>query len=287
MNLNALKDTAYRPAAADSFVGRWQAVAWQPNLFTPQTYVVGVLVSSDAGEHAFRLMDEPERLDCFFAPRPIKTDFAWIMAVAREALAKGEQAFPTPNLQLTPPQFVRGTNADTLAIDLFDKLVIAAQPRNPGQPVFVAQDTSTIRDQVNQALRRIASLDFERIVRSDGEIIRDRGDHFFDVNLILDRGVGTVVSAWYKSLLSVKINIFQAAQDVQAYAASRHKDARAVFIARPESPAGLTAKERRDIEAFIAEETWKMECQGIRAVTLEDPELIAREVHEWAKPLLA
>ena len=49
---------------------------------------------------------------------------------------------------------------------------------------------------------------------------------------------------------------------------------------------GLTAKERRDVERFLDEERWKLDCAGFNVATNHTPELLARDVRDWAAPLL-
>lgn len=289
MNLTALRELAYRPAP-EPFTGTWSAIVWQPELSGVQRFVVGVVVRGQ-GQQAARLMSEPGRLDCFFRPRSIAADFTWLISMARSQLAQANLdapiALPVLNLTATAPQFVSGQSAEALAETLFAQLVPAAKDEIEAPPARPYLDTASLRELVHNELKRITGLDYSRIVREAGEIIRDRGDHAFDVDIITARAVGSVISADYKSLASIERNLLRAAHDVQAYSGSRNKDARGIFIFDPIERPGLTAKERKDVERFLDEERWKLDCAGFSVATNHTPELLALDVRDWAAPLLA
>lgn len=289
MNLQALRELAYRPAP-DPFAGSWSALLWQPDLTGLQRFVVGVVVRGQ-GQQVVRLMDDPARLDCFFRPRSITTDFNWLMSMARSHLHQtppdAELALPVLNLTATAPRPIQGESAQALADELFAQLVTAARADPKARPKRDYLDTPSLRVQVHCALKCIAGLDYERIVREESEVIHDRGDHAFDVDIVTDKGVGSVISADYTSLVSIERNLLRAAHDVQAYSGSRHKAARGIFIYDPAERPGLTAKEQRDITTFLDEERWKLDCAGFDVATNIRPDLLATDVKDWATPLLA
>lgn len=289
MNLNALRDIAYHPDP-EPFSGTWSALVWQPELTGVQRFVVGVVVRGQ-GQQEARLMSEPGRLDCFFRPRSIASDFAWLISMARSHLAQAQPeaplSIPVLNLTATPPQFVSGESAHALADELFAQLVPAAHDEVKTPPERPYLDTASLRALVHDELKRIAGLDYNRIVREAGDVIRERGDHTFDVDIITERAVGSVISADYKSLATIERNLLRASHDVQAYSGSRNKDARGIFIFDPIERPGLTAKERKDVDNFLHEERWKLDCAGFNVATNYTPELLARDVKDWATPLLA
>ena len=119
-----------QPSAPDPFTGHWSAILWQPDITGVQTFAIGVVVSGK-GKPAYRLMDEPGRLTCFYQPKAMTKDFAWLLSVARSTLAEHEPdaplTLPIFNLTLTPPRYVSGESAQAIADDLFTTLVPAAQ----------------------------------------------------------------------------------------------------------------------------------------------------------------
>lgn len=285
---NALRKLAIEPPS-EAFTGTWSALVWQPDLTKVQSYVVGVVVLNER-QRAWRVMTETGRLDCFFRPRTITQDFNWLTSTIRTALQRTEPGaallFPVANITATPPRFVRGESAESVAEQLFIELVPAAADEVSRKPMRALLDTQKVRSLVHAELKRIANLDYENIVRESSEIIHDRGDHSFDVDLVTVRGVGSVVSVDYQSLASIERHLLRAAQDTQAYCSARKKQARGIFIYDPKDRPEMTVKERKQIRDFVTEECWKLECQGFRVASRETTSDLATEVQEWAAPLL-
>jgi hypothetical protein len=136
MDLIHLRELAYDPPA-EPFTGTWSAIVWQPDLNGVQCFVVGVVVRGQA-ECVARLMTAPGRLDCFFRPRSIAADFAWLIRMAQSQLARlcadAPLSFPALNLTATPPRFISGPSAKDLADTLFAQLVPAAKDEMAAPP---------------------------------------------------------------------------------------------------------------------------------------------------------
>ena len=287
MNLEALRQRAIKIPRADGFVGTWQAIIWQPNLFTPQAFVVGVVARS-ATEQAFQIMAKPGRIECFFKPRALAREFAGLTAMIRAAVANtppGESiSLPVHNFSLTEPLFVRGESAQSVADKVFLETVTAAKalPDDPGN-ASIGPSTEEARKETVQLLKKLTGADFERIVREDGQTL---SNHYLDVTLAPDHGAGSVVSTCYRSTQSILVNLLTAAQDINAYAASTHREQKAVFIIEPDDSAPLTAKERKTIDDLIGNECWKLETSGFRTPRNVTTSAMARDIRDWATPLL-
>lgn len=287
MNLNALRQHAVTQPREDAFTGTWRVVQWQPDLFGPQRFVVGVLVESSAGDRAYRIMDRPERIECFFRPRPIRREFAALMALLRNSLAEprdGDVLLPSPNFSFSEPCFVRGDSAQTIANRIFGDMVTAADPLPDEDDREIGPNTEETRKQVTRFLKQMSDLAFERIVREQGQTL---SEHYLDVTLAPDRGAGSVVSACYRSLTSIELKLLRAANDINAYASAQKRERKAIFLLEPDDDAPISPKERRAMDNLIGNELWKLEQAGFDTPRNTDFGGVARDIHDWAIPLLA
>lgn len=271
----------------DPFAGHWSAIMWQPELTGVQAFAIGVLVRG-ANETAFKLMDEPERLACFYSTATLAKDFAWLTSLVRQYLAGlqvGEEIrLPTFNVSATPPRYVSGGSAQGVAETLFSQLVAAAAPGMRKRKLRDSLDTASLRTLVHRELKRIAGMSYEQIVRENHQIIHDRGDHLFDVDIVTTAGVGSVISADYEAHASIERNLLRAAQDVGTYGNCRDKKARGIFIYAPDR-ADLTKARRKDLEDYLREECWKLEFNGFQVATNYSPAGLAQDVLDWAESI--
>lgn len=283
MGITELKNRL-SPAPVIGFTGSWRAVEWQPDLFKPQRFVVGVVVeSATSGERAFRLMDKANRIECFFSPEPVLNEFAWLMANTRRTLAAGGTLF-SHNLTLSDGLFVQGTSIEDTAEELFNEIVSAAVPMpQNGRSDAIGPDTDEVRKDVASELKRIMRLAYESVAREQGETL---SNHHLDVTLAPTRGAGSVISACYRTTGTIETKLLRAARDINAYATAQHRDARAIFIQMPDHDARLTTKERADIERTTGEEAWKLECGGFAVSRHTTAQRLAQEIRDWAIPLL-
>lgn len=270
------------PPPATGFSGFWRAIEWQPDVFKPQKFVVGVCIETSE-TRATKLMEKPNRLECFFRPAAIGREFSWLMAQAKRSLARGDQAL-SPNISLSDGLFIQGETIEQKLSDLFDEYVLAAAPLNEtGRAETVGPDTDDVRKTVSAALKRIMGLQYEQIARENGETL---DMHHLDVTLAPTHGAASVISACYRSRSTIETHLLRTANDINAYASACHRQKKAMFIQMPDLQAPLSAKERSDIERLTGEESWKLECAGFTVPRHDAANLLARDIKEWATPLL-
>lgn len=287
---HALRNLA-QTTQPDAFRGQWSAILWQPDITGVQTFALGVLVTGN-DRPGYRIMDEPGRLACFYSTPEQAKDITWLLSFLRETLAalpqQGEptlSAMPALNLTLTPPRYISGASAQAVANALFTSLVPAAHPTSKDGKPRQNLDTPSLRALVHRELKRIAHMDYEHIVRESNQIIHDRGDHKFDVDIVTRQGVGSVISADYEALISIERNLLRAAQDVGSYSSCRQKRARGIFIYAPERD-DLSPKKRSELTDYLLGECWKLERGGFNVATNLSPESVAQDVIKWARPTL-
>jgi hypothetical protein len=285
MNLTSLRELAIKTPRQDGFVGHWRIIEWQPNLFVPQRFAVGVCVESTSQGRDFRLMEKPGRLECFFHPQPIRRDFSSLMAMLRAWLAEPEtDSPPSPHLILGEPCFIRGESAQTLVERLFADNIMAAKPRNERETSDeIGPDTDSARASLSSFLKQLTGLQYDRIVRENGQTL---SDHYLDVTLAPDHGAGSVISVCYKSAQTIEMKMLRAANDINAYATSQNRQKKALFLLEPDESAALTARDRATIDRLIGNECWKLEQAGFATPRNTRIRAMAQDIKDWATPLL-
>lgn len=282
MSLSDLKQRV-SPAPDIGFSGIWHAIEWQPDLFKPQRFVVGILVQDSQQRRAVRLMESSNRIDCFFRPDPIAAEFRWLMSNARRTLASDGTLFGH-NLCLSDGLLITGDSLETTADSLFDEMVSAAAPIMEGpRSEEVGPNTEEVRRIVSSELKRIFGLNYEQVAREQGQIL---SEHHLDVTLAPRNGAGSVISACYRTSNTIETKLLRAARDINAYASSIGNPSKAIFMQMPGADAPLNAKERAEIERLTGEESWKLERAGFIVPRHEDSLVLALEIREWAEPLL-
>ena len=143
---------------------------------------------------------------------------------------------------------------------------------------------------VNEKLKVIAGTDFERFVMVDhpGLLIPGEGEvrHYLDLNLLTSKSCGAVTSAVYKSPQSVEMNLLKASLNLKTCRSVKNLESAALFLLAP-NPDLMDPREFRRIEDAIGEHEWKLEQDGFRVVSMQEPVELAREIYNWAKPALA
>lgn len=169
--------------------------------------------------------------------------------------------------------------------------VVAMVPSNVKKArEFESIDTTAARKLVNERLKEIAGMDFERFVMVDHPGLLVPGDgnvrHYLDLNLMTPKSCGAVASAVYKSQQSVELNLFKAGLDLKTCRKVKNLESAGLFLLTPD-PSSMEPREFRRIEETIGEHEWKLERDGFRFVSMQEPADLAREIYAWAKPALA
>lgn len=286
MNLSSLRQHAVSIPRQDAFVGTWQPVFWQPDLFSPQRFVIGTIARSSSGEVAFRIMDSPGRIECFFRPRAIKREFAALTAMLKQAVLRGGDPLilGSPNFSIGDACFARGESSQAVADSAFADSVTAARSMpDDKDDQSVGPNTEETRRTVNNFLKTLLGLRFSEVVREEGQTL---SEHYLDVSLAPNNGAGSIISACFKSVFTVEMKILRAASDINAYASAQHRDKKALFILEPGPDAKLPPKERKEIADMIGSECWKLEQAGFSTPCQTDAYRLAGDIKEWSAPML-
>lgn len=278
--------------------GSWATVEFQPDLFAPQSFTVGVVVKPNGGRVHYHLLSDLKKFDCIYGANFPKNSVTEFLSDAEECLrlacksvASIDQIeFCTPNLRLSKPVFTSGQSAEEILTRLYsDVVILEPNALKVAKSSFETLDNLAVRKLVNEKLKEIAALDYNRIVidAGDGFLARE-GDrtHHLDFNLKTSTACGSVVSAVYKSPQHIEMNLLRANLDLNTYALiAKNITSRGVFLMLPEK-GQLDPKEVAKMEDIIGEQSWKLEKDGFRVSAFSSPDMLASDIYEWAKPNL-
>lgn len=294
MNPALLEQHAKAAARPRDFRGEWFVLEWQPELASPQRFVVGVAVRG-GNESAWATIDHFDRFDCIYdgAVAPERVRFVLDYAVAglkdRGFGEAGDAvSLGSPQLALRPMGFASGHDAATTARRLLEDVAVIGLPRARKAATFTPVENEKARAMVKDSLRRIAKLDYERIVRPDTGITYRFGEVDRTLNLALwtGRGCGDIVSAWLTSRHNIEFQALKSYVEIETAAKQYGKGDRGLFFLRPSSTKGLTRVQRDAIDRFFDEDAYKFRAQGILIETQPSPDALAAAIYDWARPAL-
>lgn len=274
------------------FVGGWTTVELQPDMFSPQKYAVGVVVAPVSGRLAFRLISDTAKLQCIYGRKMaghlediLRSAEFTLSRAASSSLSLSDVAFDTTNLQLSPVWPTSGLAQEAVLSRLFNE-VIALEPVEEDKPEadFVSLDNEQVRALVASELKRIAGLAYDNIVvDSKQTLVTDdvSGSHQLDFNLRVANGVGSVVSAVYKTPGTVELNLLRADRDLRTYGGIKKLTNMAVFLMTPSADL-LTRSEYSRLSDLIDETSWRLERGGVKVSAFDEPAPIAQGILEWA-----
>lgn len=277
-----------------SFAGAWSTVELQPDVFVPQRFTIGVVVQSPGDRLHFKLLDDFKKFECLYHDQFPQKSARELLTYAYEALTKASKAqtaipeirFDTHCLSLATPSYTSGEDLEATVERLYYEVVVMAPSEKRKAREFEFIDTPAARLMVNQRLKEIAKMDFERIVPSEGQglLLDFEGQkHFLDLNILTSGACGSVTSVAYKSPQTVEINLLKSSRDLTTYSRVRHVDNIGLFLLMPQADL-MDPKEFKKIEETIDEHEWKLERDGFRVVTHASPSDLAQEIYEWALP---
>ncbi|MGC4076997.1 MAG: hypothetical protein QM702_08170 [Rubrivivax sp.] len=278
------------------FVGAWTTVELQPDVFVPQRFTIGIVVQSPGDRLHFKLLADSKKFDALyrdaFPQRLIREILAHAEATLRRAVQEKtslpEVRFDTDCLMLDTPRFTSGMDRESTVDRLFSEVVVMAPTERKSSDGFESIDTPRAREIVDNELKKIAQMDFDRIAtqQNQGVLLEFEGQkHYLDLNLETPSSCGSVTSAVYKTAQSVEMNLLKSSRDLTTYSRIRNIEDIGLFLLLPE-PISIEPKEYKHIESVIHEYEWKLERDGFRVVSLPSATELAKEIYDWAKPAL-
>lgn len=279
-----------------SFSGAWTTIELQPDAFVPQRFTIGVIVQSLGERLHFKLLDDFKKFECLYHDQFPQKSVREILAYAEEALRRAakskiaipEISFDTHCLTLAVPSYTSGDDHEATVDRLYSEVVVMAPSAKRKTNEFEFIDTPTARQLVNQKLKEIAKMDFEKIVPSEGQglLLDYEGvKHFLDLNILTAGACGSVTSAAYKSPQTVEMNLLKSSRDLTTYSRVNKMDNIGLFLLLPQADL-MEPKEFKKIEEAIEEHEWKLERDGFRVVSMAAPADLAQEIYDWVHPTI-
>lgn len=275
------------------FEGVWATIELQPDAFSRQRYTVGVAVATLDGAFTFRLLSDLVKFECLFG-RDDVAEIRSLVEAAEQDLLRAQRdkvglrdvQFETPAIVLGDLWTTAGASSDAVLSRLFVD-VVPFLPRDERKARdFVTLDNSMVRRMVDEELKRIAGLGFERISVEPQRAVADRAtgeSHWLEFNLEPKGKAGSVISAVYKTPANIELNFLRASRDLATYARLKQLSDQqlGLFVMTPTKDSMLPAEFDR-IENLLGEQGWNLEQQGFVVSAHDTAAPLARDVWEWA-----
>lgn len=277
---------------AAAFQGVWGTVELQPDLFSPQKFSIGVVVSEPSGEFAFRLISDTKKFECVYGKATAALVRTHVESAEHSLLRSVKNkvdltnlVFESGNLSLSVLWPTSGVSPQAVLARLFADVVAMEPSQEKAARDFVSLDTEQVRSLVSTELKRIAGLNYERIALGSEEIlVKDdvtEETHVLDLNLRTDVGAGSVTSAVYKTPATVELNLLRASRDLSVFGRLKKVENLALFVMSAKEEF-FEAPDFARISNLLDEQSWRLERQGFRVVIFDEPQPLAQSIYEWA-----
>lgn len=283
--------TAAVPEAA--FEGVWATIEMQPDPFARQRYTVGVAVAGLDGKFSFRLLDDLAMFECLYGREDV-AEIRALVEAAEQGLLRAQKTqtslrdvcFETTSVLLGELWTTSGMSPDEVLNRLYFDVVPFIPREERKTRDFISLDNAAVRRLVNEELKRIAGLAFERITTEPERAVRDQNTgeaHWLEFNLEPEGKAGNVISAVYKTPTTIELNFLRASRDLSTYAKLKKlSDLQlGLFVMMPTKDS-MPPSEFDRIENILGEQSWNLEQQGFRVATHDSAGPLAQEVWDWA-----
>jgi hypothetical protein len=148
------------------------------------------------------------------------------------------------------------------------------------EEAFMSLNNEKLRHLVLDNIRRKEGIRADSFIVDGGTIeVRDPNrNHYLDIPIKNETKVASIVSAWYKSPVTIERNLLVAGTHLLV-ASERGRYEQGVFISRPTS--GISSKQIEVIDNKLDFLIWSMEKNGVFATVQESPEELAEDVCNW------
>lgn len=274
------------------FEGLWTTIDIQPDPFARQRYTVGVAVSGPEGDFDFQLLNDLSKFECFLGKSGVEEMQFWIseaerglVRAKRDGLTLSDASFEVDAVVLGDLWPTSGDSIDSVLARLYRQVIPFLPNEERRIKTFDSLDNATVRNLVNNELKRIANLAYERISTEPQRAFLDATTgqrHWLDFNLEPEGKAGSVISAVYKTPSTIELNFLRASRDLATYARIKSLDDQlGLFVMIPRMGA-LSSLEHDRVENVLGEQSWRLEQQGFRVVVHDEAGALAQEVWDWA-----
>jgi hypothetical protein len=238
-------------------------------------------------------MDDLSKFECLYGREDVAELRAMLEAAEHDLLRArkklqllGDVYFESTAVLLGDLWPTSGASVDAVLNRLFVDVVPFIPREERKARNFITLDNTAVRRMVDDELKRIAGIAYERIHTEPQRALRDQATgevHWLEFNLEPPGKAGNVISAVYKTPTNVELNFLRASRDLATYAKIKglHEHQLALFILTPTPDAVPTADLDR-LENILGEQSWNLEKQGFVVSSHFSPEPLAQDVWCWA-----
>lgn len=289
MNLLDVLKSPSPTGSAPTWRGTWARLWLQPSVFSAQKFVVGLAVLDERGLCDFCFITGTDKFECVYVDPAVREMVDAILAEGRQRLGAARhdrtpittEALP-PGLELEPVGYVADTSARAAMETALNEAEIPMEPRPDlaRSPRFKSRSAADVVEDVLNAVKQKMGLPANELIRTD-RFGDDR--HIGAVNLMRHNAAGIVASGWYASSERVQLELLKAANMVETYMSVTQKTGRAgLFLLRPTTESGLSAKQSQDIENGLDQLDWRLSKLGLQVGIQDRESALAEDVAEWA-----
>lgn len=275
-----------RTAEPPAFEGDWHAIEFQPDLTSPQSFIIGAAVSRRGKLVGYRVAQEAPRLKCFYGNRFAKPLWSWVRDEVQAELQKAMHCTVSkfqsgsPQIRLSAGHFVSGSSHDAALNRVFSRIVCVVGGETA--PRAEGIDQRRLREQVNGLLKVSMSTRFEEVHHPNGiQIHHDGQTYAFDINFDDTLTASSIVSASYAVADTARLNVMQAVTDLFTYTRKRNRKQIGLAVLLP-SPNQFPRETVTQWSRWWADESFKLRESDL-VLLAEDitPEGLAEKVYDW------
>ena len=178
-----------------------------------------------------------------------------------------------------------GASIDAVLSRLYADVVPFLQKEERKVRDFVTLDNGAVRRFVDDELKRIAGLAFERISVEPQRAVMDRTTneaHWLEFNLEPPGKAGSVISAVYEAPDRIELNFLRASRDLATYGRLKDLQDKPALFVMTLARGSMPDSDFDRIENVLGEQSWNLEQQGFVVATHDSVPPLAKDVWEWA-----
>lgn len=265
--------------------GTWFNIRWVPDLASGEKLNLGVGLYNDDGHFGIKLLNNFEKVSCFFNDESAKYQAELACKVALEILngSKTARGPITSNLMVEDRGLVQGSDIDSLLANLYDETVTLARipviPKKSREfvPVSVEKAYSSIRS----ALKETMGLGFEKCFPPNPylSVKIAQGERSLYLPFRRKHGAGTLVSAAYADDYRVSTNLFESFMNIDLAVSRKNFQDGAIFLLLPGE--GLGKQKQIAIEKKVDEFYTLAKDHKFHFESSVDLSTLSEYVKEW------
>ncbi len=280
VNPHHLLEIAHK-TPAPQIEGQWQSIQLRPDFAEDELLNIGVLFTTHENRQ-YKLLDTFDKFSHLYGD-VAADELQFIIKALRASLSKGADAAPFPSINLGNPKFARGSSIDDVVERLFSTSVTLSGPahqRKKAKGRFLS--TTDLRNEVFNIIKVHASINAERIIASDSDLLFSdtTSEIALDIPLQTKTQLGTIISASFSTPENVERALLKGYLDLTTAMMIRGTRSSGFFVFKPDNL--LPGDKQIKVDNVVDIIDWKLKKVGIPMHLFGNPEQLAQDVLSWA-----